>query len=529
MKFGTGFIPGSPGRAQHSFAKVPVVGVQRSVFNRSTTYKSTFQEGILYPFYCDEVIPGDTFSARMTAFLRLSTLLNPIMDNLYFETQWWFVPNRLIWTNWIYMMGEQNNPADSTSFTVPQVTTPGAGFAAESLYDYLGIPPGIAGTPTINNLYARAYNFIWNQEYRDQNMQNSVTVDTGNGPDTATNYVLLRRGKRHDYFTSCLPWPQKVNDGTALTVPLSGHAEVHNLSQGDVMNAAAQWPNNIVGVDPANGTPNRVYVGDAGTRPFADLTTATGVTINQLRQSIQIQRMFEKDARGGTRYPELIKSHFGVISPDFRLQRPELLGTGHSPFNIHPVPQTSGTGITGQATPQGDLGGYGTCSAHNHGFTKSFTEHGVILGLCSVRADLSYQQGISRDHTRRTRYDFAWPVFAHLGEQTVLNREIYVSGTPATDSDVFGYQERYAEYRYKPALITGQFRSSFATTLDQWHLAQNFTTTPTLGNTFIQENAPMSRILASGVVTHFLADMFIKLKCARPLPVFSVPGWMDHF
>lgn len=261
----------------------------------------------------------------------------------------------------------------------------------------------------------------------------------------------------------------------------------------------------------------------------ANLAAASGITVNQLRQTIQLQRMFERDARSGTRYPEVIKAHFGVISPDFRLQRPEYLGGSSTPFNIHPVPQTSGTGMTGETTPQANLAAYGTCTVQGAGFTKSFTEHGVILGLISVRADLTYQQGVERMWSRQTRYDYAWPVLAHLGEQAVLNQEIYLSGNTTTDSAVFGYQERYAEYRFKPSQVTGEFRSSYSTPLDAWHLAQNFNALPTLGSTFIVENAPMSRILASGAVTHFLMDSYIHLKCARPLPVFSVPGWVDHF
>nr|WAE43575.1 MAG: major capsid protein [Microviridae sp.] len=542
MRKGSGVVPGAPGAAQHTFAAVPSASVQRSVFNRSHGYKTTFQEGYLIPFYCDEAIPGDTFSLKLTAFLRLSTLLFPIMDNMYVDTHYWFVPNRLLWTNWIYMMGEQNNPADSTSFTVPQVTVPGSGFTALQLFDYMGIPPGVATMNKPNALHSRAYNFIWNQEYRDQNLQNSVTVDTGNGPDTASNYVLLQRGKRHDYFTSSLPWTQKVNDGTSLNVPLSGSAPVissgtsnpiYLIGEGQGSSSIFEWSGSgyttASGALGSNGNPILLGNGPNGSGMVANLTAASGITVNQLRQSVQLQRMFERDARGGTRYPELIKSHFGVISPDFRLQRPEFLGGNSVPFNIHPVPQTSGTGITGQSTPQGDLAAYGTCSLSGSGFTKSFTEHGVILGIMSIRADLTYQQGVERMWSRQTRYDYAWPVLAHLGEQAVLNQEIYLSGNTTTDSAVFGYQERYAEYRYKPAQVTGEFRSSYSTPLDAWHLAQNFGSLPTLGSTFIVENAPMSRILASGAVTHFLADMFIKLKCARPLPVWSVPGWLDHF
>nr|WAE43864.1 MAG: major capsid protein [Microviridae sp.] len=527
-------VSGAPGATQHSFATVPSASIQRSVFNRSHGYKTTFPEGYLIPFYCDEALPGDTFSAKLTAFIRLSTLLFPIMDNLYTDVQYWFVPNRLIWTNWIYMNGEQINPADSTSFTVPQVTVPGGGFTALQLFDYLGIPPGVATMNKPNALHSRAYNFIYNNEYRDQNLQNSVTVDTGNGPDTAANYVLLQRGKRHDYFTSALPWTQKVNDGSSLNVPLSGTAPVISdatkpsltVSGITASTFAVQVGGGYSSQSAGNGADNAVW---NNTGMKANLAAASGITVNQLRQSVQLQRMFERDARSGTRYPEVIKAHFGVISPDFRLQRPEYLGGSSTPWNVHPVPQTSGTGLTGETTPQANLAAYGTCTVQGAGFTKSFTEHGVIIGIISVRADLTYQQGVERMWSRQTRYDYAWPVLAHLGEQSVLNQEIYLSGNTTTDSNVFGYQERYAEYRYKPSQVTGEFRSSYSTPLDAWHLAQNFGSLPTLGSAFIVEAAPMSRILASGAVTHFLMDSYIHLKCARPLPLFSVPGLMDHF
>lgn len=535
MRKGSGVVPGAPGKSQHSFAKVPTASVQRSVFDRSHTHKTTFKEGILIPFYADEALPGDTFSVNLTAFIRLSTMLEPIMDNMYFETQFWFVPNRLIFDNWIYMMGEQNNPTDSTSFTVPQVTVPATGFQALELFDYLGIPPGIATMNKPNALHSRAYSLIYNQEYRDENLQNSVKVDKGNGPDLASDYVLRRRGKRHDYFTSALPWTQKVNDGSTLNVPLSGTAPVMSTGAQPNWTGSSGTGNTIwsttqgISLTAAPAPNNGAIAFGTVTGLQANLSAASGITVNQLRQTVQLQRMFEKDARGGTRYPEMIKSHFQVTSPDFRLQRPEFLGGGHSAFNVHPVPQTSGTGITGQSTAQAELAAYGTCSVSGHGFTKSFTEHGVILGICSVRADLTYQQGMEKMWSRQTRYDFAWPVLAHLGEQAILNQEIYLSGNTTTDSAVFGYQERYAEYRYKPALVSGEFRSSYPATLDRWHLGQNFGSLPNLGNAFIEENAPMSRILASDAVTHFLADMFIKMKCARPLPVFSVPGWLDHF
>jgi hypothetical protein len=542
VKGKAGYIPGSPGKSQHSFAKVPTVDVQRSVFNRSFNHLTTFAEGYLIPFYVDEVIPGDTFSARLQAFIRLNTLLEPIFSNFYFETQFWYVPNRLLWTNWIYQQGEQNSPTDSTSFTVPQVTTPGGGYTALTLFDYMGIPPGKATMNPINALHSRAYNFIYNNEYRDQNLQNAVVVDLDNGPDNSADYVLLRRGKRHDYFTSALPWTQKVNDGSSLNIPLSGRAPITGIGIADgvatAVNGGQRWTDGSVNSVNAPGTSNVTFKtttsGNTSSSNhleiYANLAAASGITINQLRQSVQMQRLFEKDARGGTRYPEMIKSQFGVTNPDFRLQRPEYLGGGSTIMNTHVVPQTSGTGITGQTSAQGELAAFATCSVNgDHGFTKSFTEHGVIIGICSVRSDLMYQQGVERMWHRQTRYDFALPVLAHLGEQAVLNQEIYLSNNVTTDSAVFGYQERYSEYRYKPSMISGEFRSSYVTPLDSWHTAQNFGSLPTLGASFIVENAPMSRILASGAVPDFLMDAFLKLKCARPLPVFSVPGWMDHF
>jgi hypothetical protein len=371
---------------------------------------------------------------------------------------------------------------------------------------------------------------IYNEWFRDQNLQNSVPNFTGDGPDPtpATNFTLLRRGKRHDYFTSSLPWPQK---GTSVTLPLGTSARV----------AFTGTTSDSVGVYHTNVAANR-KLGVAGTEIqvgtvvpngvlFADLSTATAATINQLRQSFQVQKLLERDARGGTRYTEIIRAHFGVISPDARLQRPEYLGGGSTPVVINPIAQTSGTGISGGSTPLGDLGAVGTALARN-GFTQSFTEHGVIIGLASVRADLTYQQGLDRMWSRSTRYDFYFPAFAMLGEQAVLNKEIYVTGNATQDNAVFGYQERWAEYRFKPSQISGLFKSTSAGTVDVWHLAQRFTTLPTLNSTFIQENPPVSRVVAVGAGANgqqFLFDSFISCKTARPMPLYSVPGLIDHF
>lgn len=539
MQFGGkgGHVNSTNSRAQHNFATVPSANIPRSQFNRSHGHKTTFNEGLLVPVFVDEALPGDTFSCKMTAFARMATPIFPIMDNLYLESFFFAVPYRLIWSHWEKFNGSQDNPADSTSFILPTVTAPagaGVGVANGDLGDYFGIPTRV-GSLVYCSLWNRAYNLIWNTWFRDENLQNSLTVDTGDGPDTYANYASLqRRGKRHDYFTSCLPWPQKVNDGSTLQVPLSGTAPVIRTA-----GASATDQIRIAATGNLNAVNSILYTSAAGNFTessgaigysidpkalVANLSAATGVTINQLREAFQVQKMFERDARGGTRYIEIIRSHFGVVSPDMRMQRPEYLGGGSDPVCIHPVPQTS----VSAATPQGNLAAFGTLSAHNHGFTKSFTEHCLIIGLVCVRADINYQQGLSRMFSRSTRYDFYWPALSHIGEQAVLNKEIYCDGS-ANDALTFGYQERFAEYRYKPSLVTGQFRSNYATPLDSWHLAQNFGALPTLNSTFIVENAPMSRVLAVANAPHFLFDSYFSLKCARPMPVYSVPGLIDHF
>lgn len=533
----SGRIPSVNNRPQYTFAHSPEAHIPRSVFDRSHGHKTTFDEGYLIPIYLDEALPGDTFSLKMTAFARMATPIFPIMDNMYLESFFFAVPYRLVWDNWQKFNGEQLNTNSSTSYLVPTCTA-ASGVANGSLHDYMGIPTAV-NSITFDNLFPRAYNLIWNEWFRDENLQNSLTVDTGDGPDTLGNYTLKRRNKRYDYFTSCLPWAQKVNDGSTLNVPLGGSASV--VSNGaDIyvrggtgtmtqLNTAGTAGNPVnIQSNTTNGILNFGADGVTTTGLKVDLSTATGVTINELREAFQIQKLFERDARGGTRYTEIIRSHFGVISPDARLQRPELLGMGSTPVSIHPVAQTSGTGASGTSTAQGNLAAFATASIHNHGFTKSFTEHTLILGLIMVRADLNYQQGLNRMWSRQTRYDFYWPSLAHIGEQSVLNKEIYLQGTSA-DNNVFGYQERFAEYRYKPSLITGQFRSNFAQTLDAWHLAQEFGSLPSLNSTFIEENAPMTRILASATAPHFLFDSFIKLTCARPMPTYSVPGLIDHF
>lgn len=525
---------------QAHFATVPTTSRPRSAFNRSFSHKTTGQCGFLIPYFLDEVLPGDTIKFTSTIFCRLLTPLYPAMDNLEIKTEYFFVPNRILWTNFAKQMGEQANPGDSISYTTPQQCgAAGTSYAVGTLGDYLLADPsknygGTAGY--CNALPFRGYNKIWNDWYRDENVMNSVTVDTGDGPDTPGNYVLLQRAKKHDYFYSALTQVQK---GTAVPL-LAGTATVKRTSSAAGPAIAYKDGTNTVG---GAGTVTLSGAGallDGATTGFtidpngslyADFTTDAIDTINTLRLAATTQQFLERDARSGTRLTEIYLAHFGVANPDGRLQRSEYLGGGKSPVNTTPVPATA---FTSGSSHTGDLGGVTTgLGQGGHGFVKSFTEHGFVFGMVTVRvAQLTYQQGLHKMWTRQTRYDYYWPEFANLGEQAIANSEIYYQGDKAgsnNDAGTWGYQERWAEYRYYPNKISGLFRSTAASTLDAWHYAQKYVALPAFNSTYLPDDSAtvVDRNLGvthSATVHQFKLDIFNTYHHARVMPVRSVPG-----
>lgn len=470
------------------------------------------------------MLPGDTLQLQMHTFVRMATPLNPVLDNLYLDSFFFFCPIRILWENFKRMMGEQDKPSDSISFLVPQMTSPGTDLEQQSLSDYLGIPP-VAINLVHSSLWHRMYARCWNDWFRDENMQDSIVSDTDDGPDTYADYVLQRRGKRKDYFTGCLTAAQKGPEvkmplGTvAPVIPRTASAE-QTYSKNDAvffkLTGTAATTNLDLTLDPV--VSGAIHMTD--TQLDADLTNATAATINQLRESFAIQALLEMDARGGSRYVESIRMQWGVTSPDARLQRTEFLGGGSQNISVTPVPVTT----QNPNADVGDLGAYAISSGSNHSFIYSATEHGCILGLVSVRADLNYQRGLNRMLSRRSRYDFYNPIFAHLGEQEVLGKEIWCDAAGVGDSSTFGFQERWAEYRYGQSMITGTFRSDATLPLDVWHLAQDLTIRPVLGDTFIKETPPIARVVITVTEPHFLGDFYFSMKHSRVMPTFSVPG-----
>lgn len=545
--------------SENRFAENPQVGVSRSRFQRNSDNKTTFNTGELIPIYLDEVLPGDTHQIDLACVMRMATPIFPVMDNAFCDFYFFFVPNRLLWEHWKEFMGENKETAwtPKTEYSIPQVTAPTGGWAEGTLADYLGLPTKVEGI-SVSALPGRAYGLIYNEWFRNQNVTQPTLVEvtdattTGKNDGSNTNDSAitlakpLKAAKIFDYFTGALPEPQK---GEPITIPITGSAPIglYNPSTGNVTINSAKMKEIFtdLGLTEKNGAfqasywdpgagPSRdkgLAVGEvsgqlyAGVSLGADLSSVNATTINQLRQAFQIQKLLEKDARGGTRYREVLREHFGVVSPDARMQIPEYLGGYRLPINVSQVIQTSSTNST---SPQGNTAALSVTTMNKSMFTKSFTEHGYIMGLAVVRTDQTYQQGIERMWSRKGRYDYYWPVLANIGEQAILQKEIYAEGNP-NDDMAFGYQEAWADYRYKPSKVTGLFRSNATQSLDAWHYAQDYKSTPFLGTQWMeQSDTEMKRTLAVQNQPDFIADFYFMNKTTRCMPVYSIPGLIDH-
>ena len=542
------------------------IDMSRSTFDRSHSVKLSFNVGDVIPFYVDEVLPGDTFKVKTSKVVRMQPLATPIMDNIYLDTYFFFVPNRLTWSHWREFNGENTKSAwiPTTEYEVPQLTAPQGGWSVGTLADYFGVPTGVPGL-SVNAMPFRAYALIMNEWFRDQNLMDPLNIPIDDATvvgvntgvyvtDVAKGGLPFKAAKYHDYFTSCLPSPQK---GPDVTIPVGEVGPYPVVATKDMIDPTKfagtglgwmMW--NKGGVDEpvlkltsytgtgsgvpltgSDGTGGVNFPSDSGIVPAnlwaIDNGSAVAASINQLRMAFQIQKMYEKDARGGTRYIEILKSHFGVTSPDARLQRPEYLGGNRIPVNINQIVQQSQT--TDQS-PQGNPVGLSMTTDTHHDFKKSFVEHGFVIGVMVARYDHTYQQGLERFWSRKSRFDYYWPVFANIGEQAVKNKEIFAQGT-AEDDEVFGYQEAWADYRYKPSRVAGEMRSQYAQSLDVWHLADDYEQLPALSDEWIREDsAVIDRVLAvtSRNSNQMWADIYIQNRTTRPMPMYSIPGLIDH-